>query len=550
MSLFTHARRRMAPLVAVALGAITISVGAPNSPIALASGSTHTITISGPCDGGGVTTNWQVVTGEDPVGAVAAQFGVGDSLTIVNNCDPFPNFTMFEELHLIDRIQNPVLPPLSQNPSFSDGTNQWTTGTGSFSDYKYGKIVRGQSATIVFASAGSNFRLSEILKGAPNSEVFQDGCPNNCNYLPYGLFSVVVMPGVSPATQTVSGQVGTGLTPTTAFTATNFSGNVTYAVTGANQLPAGLQLDATTGVISGTPTAVSTDTITITATGASSGTATVTVTFAIAVAPTTTTTTTTTVAPSSSTPTLVTSANQAALTRRPGAATMLVNGTAVTPEVVSLADNDAAQVPPAERTAAQIAELRSAATEIARELDTIAGGDSGINVVNTATGAVLTGVFEGERVPVEDVVVVQAQQTATLFAARDSRGNIVEVQPGAVLEVNADGDVAVQAFGLPAGENVELVLMSTPTLLGSFVVDANGTVKTTAEVPSSIKQGNHTLVVATPSIKASLGLKVVATDGLPQTGTSTTLTNWAVAVALSGVYLVLTAHTRRRRYEF
>lgn len=546
MSLFTHLRRRMAPLLAVSLVGITVSVGAPITSAANSVALTHTITISGPCDNSvPLITDWQSVTGVDPMGVTAAKFGTGDSLTITNNCDENPQFRDAENLHLVNSGNN--LPALDGPPSFSDGT-QWPQTDQSYSGLEFGRIDRGQSVTIVLQSPASGFYLTDFLFGfQPNARLYinDDGDP-------YGVFDVENLPRIGPTSQTVLGQVNLEITPTTAFTTRNFSGSITYAVTGANQLPAGLQLNATTGVISGTPTAVSTDTITITATGASSGTTTVTVTFAIAAAPTTTTTTTTTTVAvnTSSTPTLVTSTNQAALTRRPGSATMLVNGTAVTPEVVSVADSAAAQVPPTQRTTAQISQLREAAQEITQQLDTVAGGDSGVNVVNTPSGAVLTGVFEDQRVPVEDVVVVQAQQTATLFAARDSRGNIVEVQPGAVLEVNSDGDVAVQAFGLPAGESVELVLMSTPTLLGSFVVDANGTVKTTAEVPTSIGSGNHTLVVATPTIQASLGLKVVqSVSQLPTTGASSALINWAVAVALSGAYLVLVSGTRRRRFQ-
>jgi hypothetical protein len=170
-----------------------------------------------------------------------------------------------------------------------------------------------------------------------------------------------------------------------------------------------------------------------------------------------------------------------------------------------------------------------------------------VSVVRTETGAVMTGIFSGTRVPVEDVVVVNAANTATLFAARDVRGNIVEVKPGAVLEVAANGDVAVQAFGLTAGDSVELVVMSTPTLLGNYTVDANGTIKTTAKLPSTIGSGNHSLVVASPSVKASLGLKLVKSSALPVTGSATDdLTNWAVAVLLSGVYMMLVGRSRRR----
>ena len=270
-------------------------------------------------------------------------------------------------------------------------------------------------------------------------------------------------------------------------------------------------------------------------------------------APTTTTTTTTVptsvgVNTSGTTPSLVTSANQSALTVAPGKASVLVNGVAVTPQILTASNSTAAQTDPDERTAAQIRELQQTASAIETRLDTIAGGDSGVSVVRTDSGAVLTGVFSGTRVPVEDVVVVSASDTATLFAARDVRGNIVEVKPGALIEVDPRGDVAVQAYGLRAGENVELVVMSTPRLLGTFTVSANGTIKTTAKLPSAIGSGNHTLVVASPSVKASLGLKLVKSSGvLPTAGSSTSSsTNIAVVLMLSGAYMALVARSRRR----
>jgi hypothetical protein len=271
-----------------------------------------------------------------------------------------------------------------------------------------------------------------------------------------------------------------------------------------------------------------------------------------------TTTTTTTVAPTtapavnvtvnSAVSRLVNSSNQAALTAAPGKASVLVNGVAVVPQIVTASNSAAAQADPAQRSPEQVRELQQAAATIETRLDTIAGGDSGVSVVRTETGAVLTGIFSGTRVPVEDVVVVNAANTATLFAARDVRGNIVEVKPGAVLEVASNGDVAVQAFGLQAGETVELVVMSTPTLLGTFTVDAKGTIKTTAKLPTTIGSGNHSLVVASPSVKASLGLKLVKSSAaLPVTGSNTNdFSNWAVAVTLSGIYLMMVARSRRR----
>jgi outer membrane protein OmpA-like peptidoglycan-associated protein len=78
---------------------------------------------------------------------------------------------------------------------------------------------------------------------------------------------VVLTPALSPATQTLTGVMGTALTASANFTATGFAGTpITYAFSGGT-LPAGLSFSTSTGVISGTPTAVKTaTTYTVTAT--------------------------------------------------------------------------------------------------------------------------------------------------------------------------------------------------------------------------------------------------------------------------------------------
>ena len=85
---------------------------------------------------------------------------------------------------------------------------------------------------------------------------------------------------LTPATQSVTGSAGVSISATTAFSKTGFAGAVTYAVTNS-ALPAGLQLDPTTGVVSGTPTAGFAGSVTISATGASFGRATATINFDI-----------------------------------------------------------------------------------------------------------------------------------------------------------------------------------------------------------------------------------------------------------------------------
>ena len=86
---------------------------------------------------------------------------------------------------------------------------------------------------------------------------------------------------LSPASQTVSGTVGTAITATTAFTATNFTGDVVYDLD--SRLPPGLSLDTDTGVISGTPTeAQSATTYTVTGEDRSGNSATATVSITVA----------------------------------------------------------------------------------------------------------------------------------------------------------------------------------------------------------------------------------------------------------------------------
>lgn len=89
---------------------------------------------------------------------------------------------------------------------------------------------------------------------------------------------------LTPSTQTVSGTAGTPIPATTAPTQTGFTGTMAYSVT-SGTLPPGLTLDASTGVITGTPTVGYSGSVTVTGTGTGadgSGSATFTRTFSIA----------------------------------------------------------------------------------------------------------------------------------------------------------------------------------------------------------------------------------------------------------------------------
>jgi hypothetical protein len=105
--------------------------------------------------------------------------------------------------------------------------------------------------------------------------------------------SISVGTSLTPATTTVNLIQNQAMTATTAFTAAGFVGTVTYAISPA--LPAGLSFNTSTGVVSGTPTAISASTnYTVTATGSTSGSATARITISVVAplaAPTTVTAT-------------------------------------------------------------------------------------------------------------------------------------------------------------------------------------------------------------------------------------------------------------------
>ena len=406
------------------------------------------------------------------------------------------------------------------------------------------------------------YTLPATITGTPTQDgvytvKFQAIDPGAFNrYNPSGnSLEIIVGPAIFPATQTVASQAGTQIASTAAFTASNFSGNVSYSVTGQTQLPAGLTLAASTGVISGTPTATSTDTVTIEATDGTN-TATATVTFAITAAPAppppppaapVTTAPPTTAPPATlpNVPALVNFDNQASLTRTPGAATAIVNGVVVAVEIEAPADLPAAQKDPEDRSPAEVAALQTAAESLVDELNEVAGGDSGLSVVPSPTGASISGLMS-VPVPIENTVIVKTDEQSTMFAALNQDGSVTEVQPGAQIEVLGNGQVGVAAFGLTPGETVEFVLMSTPTLLGRFEVNAQGGIKAQAQLPSSVGSGSHTLVVASPSVKASLGLKIgtPAAPTLPVTGGDAG--DLAPVMLLLAVGAVLVVVSRRR----
>lgn len=160
-----------------------------------------------------------------------------------------------------------------------------STGLGT----RYFSIAPALPAGLVFSS--STGVLSGTATAAKEATTYVVTAADGTNYAVATMrLTISAVPVMTPASQAVSGVVGTAIATTSVFAAPTVTGTKTFTVSPA--LPTGLTLNATTGAVSGTPTAVSTQTTYIvTATdGTNFATSTLTVVVAATAAATTTTT--------------------------------------------------------------------------------------------------------------------------------------------------------------------------------------------------------------------------------------------------------------------
>lgn len=195
----------------------------------------------------------------------------------------------YRPVHYLDgpaRLPAPVVTATASELAISvSWTAPSTANSGAITSYETRLSTNGGSSWSGWTSQGLATTLSLTGLTSGTSYRVQARAVNFAGPGLEGQSAVVTMtPSLAPSSQTVNGTVNTEISATTAFTTTNFSGAVTYAVT-SGVLPTGLSIDANSGVISGTPSAVANSSVTITATGASGGTATATVSFSIAPEP-------------------------------------------------------------------------------------------------------------------------------------------------------------------------------------------------------------------------------------------------------------------------
>ena len=128
-----------------------------------------------------------------------------------------------------------------------------STGLGT----RYFSIAPALPAGLVFSS--STGVLSGSATAAKEATTYVVTAADGTNYAVATMrLTISAVPVMTPASQAVSGVVGTAIATTSVFAAPTVTGTKTFTV--SPSLPAGLTLNAATGTVSGTPTAVSTQT--------------------------------------------------------------------------------------------------------------------------------------------------------------------------------------------------------------------------------------------------------------------------------------------------
>jgi len=163
-------------------------------------------------------------------------------------------------------VAPPVLAVLVTNPICNSLTNQYTaTGTVSLTNATAGTLTitdNATSLTVITVTAGqttASFSVSGISNAASHTLIATLTGGTSASTVYAAPASCTVCSTSITTTALANGQVGSAYSQTIAVSGA--SGSLTFSTTGS--LPAGLSLNPTTGVISGTPTAATTTSFTV-----------------------------------------------------------------------------------------------------------------------------------------------------------------------------------------------------------------------------------------------------------------------------------------------
>jgi LPXTG-motif cell wall-anchored protein len=208
------------------------------------------------------------------------------------------------------------------------------------------------------------------------------------------------------------------------------------------------------------------------------------------------------------------------------------------------------------RSPAVIQEIRSDAQQLLNLFNSYlpAGESPRITLQDTPRGASFVGLLVDPAnpgvsipVPAEFVVVITTPSGAMMMAGLNNSGNPSSVTTNGVLQVARGGYIGVSTTGMPQSSAGQMLIMSTPRVVGEFVTSSSGSFAGQAKVPTNLPTGGHSLVVKADWFAASFGFVVTlpVPVKLPATGAnSNDHVRYAALFVLIGVAVLF---ARRRR---
>jgi hypothetical protein len=149
-----------------------------------------------------------------------------------------------------------------------------------------------------------------------------------------------------------------------------------------------------------------------------------------------------------------------------------------------------------------------------------------------------------------DTLVLKAQGTESILGALENNGQKKPLDTLGNIRVIPGDFISLTSSGFANNETIEIWLFSTPTKLGSIEIDAFGRTVGQVQLPPSMENGNHRLVLMGNN---AIGEKLVVSVGIvagkesEPISASKMLLIVPVSLALIAGFVIPTTVRRRRR---